>query len=199
MTANGIDVSSFQGKLDLTVNLDGLQFVIAKCTEGSNYVDLTYNHYQTQALSMGLHFGAYHFFHAERNDGLAEADWFVRHANLRSGMSVWLDYETYGPVPEVDLAQVALFAQTVYATTPVRQVGLYANLTGYQRLGQGLADVTTCLWLAQPTGVAETPDRPLAAYDLSWTLHQYETFAGIDRDYSRIDAEALTAFFTWPK
>jgi len=199
MTSNGIDVSNNNGKLNLVTGMAGLDFVIAKCTEGSDYVDLTYNWYQTQALQIeGLHFGAYHFFHAENCDAVAEAQWFVRHAALKSGMSVWLDYETYGLRPEIDLAQIALFTATVKAITPVKRVGLYANLTGYARLGrQGLQDVCDPFWLAYPTGLTETPDTPLGQYGLSWTNHQYEVFNGIDRDYSRVTASQLTKQFSW--
>ncbi len=193
MTANGIDVSSYQGKMSLTDNLTGLDFVIAKCTEGSSIADGTYDYYQTQATSLKLHFGAYHFFHAENYDADHEADWFIRHAALKPGMSVWVDYETYGISPEADLAQLALFALTVQAISPVTRIGLYANLTGFKRLGnQGVQNVFDFFWLASPTGATETPDTPLAEYDLSWLLHQYEVFNGVDRDYSRIDAAAMT-------
>jgi lysozyme len=200
VSANGIDVSNNNGKLNLGFDMIGLDFAIAKCTESTSFADSTYNHYQTQARQLGVHFGAYHYLHAENLDGKAEAEWFLRHAALKSGNSVWIDYETYGTNGHLDLAQVAAFALTVKACSPVPRVGLYANLTGYARLGHlGLEDVCEPLWLAYPTGQAETPDYPLAQYGLTWTLHQYEVFAGIDRDYSRVAASELTSLFTWPK
>lgn len=193
--ANGIDVSNNNGKISL--DMEGLDFVIAKCTEGSAFVDNTYTWYQTQARQRGLHFGAYHYLHAENLDGKAEGNWFMRHASLRPGESVWIDYESYGANPSVDLGQVALFAQTVKACCPIMRVGLYANLTGYARLARiGLGNVTETLWLADPTGQVETPTRPMPV-GYTWTLHQYETFDGIDRDYSRITAESLTEMFAW--
>jgi GH25 family lysozyme M1 (1,4-beta-N-acetylmuramidase) len=198
VTANGIDVSNNNGKLSLTTGMAGLEFVIAKCTEGTTYVDTAYNWYQTQTVKLGIHFGAYHFFHAENNDAAHEADWFIRHAALKPGMSVWIDYETYGLSGETDLAQLALFGATVKNISPVTNLGLYANLTGFKRLGnQGVQDVFNDFWLASPTGVAETPDTPLAEYSLSWLLHQYEVFNGVDRDYSRIGGAALTEL--WAK
>lgn len=198
MTASGIDVSNHNGKLNLNVGLQGLQFVIAKCTEGTGFVDPTYTYYQQTTRNMGLHFGAYHFLHAENLSGESEALWFLRHANLQSGMSVWIDYETYGVDGAIDAEVISLFAETVLAHSKVPHVGLYANLTGFDRVGRlGIQEATDVFWLAEYNNQVETPDAPLAPYGLSWTLHQYEVFNGIDRDYSRVDASQLTQEFVW--
>lgn len=198
MTANGVDVSNNNGKLDLSKGFRGLQFVIAKATESTDFVDTTYQHYRAFAKSRDLHFGAYHFFHAEKVDAASEAHWFARHADLQSGDSVWLDYEVYGVNGSTDATQLGIFAQALRALTDVRCIGLYANLTGFQRVaGHNLAATFDQFWLASYTGETETPDHPLAKYGLSWTLHQYEVLNGIDRDYSRATAQALTHTFAW--
>lgn len=198
MTANGVDVSNNNGKLNLGRGFRGLGFVIAKATEGTGFVDTTYQHYRAFARSKGLHFGAYHFLHAEQVNAAAEAEWFLRHADLQSGDSVWLDYEVYGANGQTDASQLGSFAQAVRAMSKVRCIGLYANLTGFSRVGgHNLGPTFDAYWLASYTGQAETPDKPLAKYGLSWTLHQYEVFNGIDRDYSRVPASELTHRFTW--
>lgn len=197
MSANGIDVSNNNGKLDIS-KVTGLDFVIAKATEGTNFVDPTYNFYQTKTLAAGKHFGAYHFLHAENLDGQSEALWFLRHANLKSGNSVWIDYETFGKSPAIDIEVVSLFAETVQAESAVKHVGLYSNLNGYSRVGPlGISAACDRFWLAEPTGQTETPDQPLGKYGLTWTLHQYEVLAGIDRDYSRVTAAQLTTLSKW--
>jgi GH25 family lysozyme M1 (1,4-beta-N-acetylmuramidase) len=198
MTASGIDVSNHNGKLNLTQGLQGLGFVIAKATEGTNFVDSTYNYYQQNTKALNLHFGAYHFLHAENLSGESEALWFLRHANLSSGMSVWIDYETYGLNGGVDTEVISLFAETVKLYSNVKRVGLYANLTGFSRVGpRGIDQACDFFWLADYNNQVETPTAPLAPYGLAWTLHQYEVFNNIDRDYSRVDAAQLTQLFTW--
>lgn len=195
MTANGIDVSNNNGKLNLS-GISGLDFVIAKCTEGTGFVDLTYTYYQSHTKTLGKHFGAYHFLHAENLNGEEEAMFFLRHAGLVSGNSVWIDYEVYGTNPDVDSEVVQLFAETVKANSRIKHVGLYANLTGMRRvLPNNVTAAVDPLWLAEYNGQLETPDRPLHPY--SWTIHQYEVLSNIDRDYSRLTAAQLTAMFTW--
>lgn len=197
-TANGIDVSNNNGRLNLTRGFKGMSFLIAKATEGTGFVDTTYQHYRAFAKSHGLHFGAYHFMHAENGNGHNEAQWFLRHADLESGDSVWLDYETYGVNGLADANQLGAFAQTLRAMSRVKRVGLYANLTGFARVApHNIGPTFDPLWLAYYTGKTETSDHPLARYGLSWTLHQYEVMGGIDRNYSRITANALTRMFTW--
>lgn len=198
MTASGIDVSNHNGKLNLSQGLQGLGFVIAKCTEGNNFVDNTFTYYRAAAKALNLHFGAYHFLHAETLSGESEAEWFLRHASLESGDSVWIDYETYGINGSVDTEVISLFAETIKAQSHVKKVGLYANLTGFGRVGpHGINAACDYFWLAEYNFQVETPNAPLAPYGLSWTLHQYEVLNNIDRDYSRIDASALTDLFAW--
>ena len=66
MGCNGIDVSNNNGRLDLTRGFSGLDFVIAKATEGTAFVDDTLAWYHSQARAAGSLFGAYHFGHPEQ-------------------------------------------------------------------------------------------------------------------------------------
>lgn len=85
----GIDVSHYQGDIDFgKVKKAGYQFVIAKCTEGSEdgsaFVDNKYKQNVARAKAAGLAVHAYHFFRAvSESDAAAEAKWFLK--NLTGG------------------------------------------------------------------------------------------------------------------
>jgi hypothetical protein len=110
---------------------------------------------------------------------------------------VWVDYETFGPSADVDTEVVKLFVETIKAHFPKQKVGLYSNLTGLNKVvPHGVAEAVDAYWLAFPNNQIETPTRPMPG-GLSWNIHQYETFHGVDRDYSRWTKEEMHDFFTW--
>jgi GH25 family lysozyme M1 (1,4-beta-N-acetylmuramidase) len=196
MGSNGIDVSNNNGALDLKT-FGGLDFCIAKVTEGTDFTDNTFGHYRAESQSVGAVFGAYHFLHAEHLDGQTEALWFLHHFTPVSGVGVWIDYETFGASAKADLQVISLFAMTIKAKFPRQKVGLYSDRAGMDRvvpLGVGLA--VDAYWLAYPTGAVETPDKPMPG-GTSWNIHQYETFKGVDRDYSRWSKSDMATFFKW--
>lgn len=63
------DVANFQRGL---VIQPGTVFVWAKASEGTTFVDDTYQGFKAQATKVGAHFGAYHFLRA--GNGAAQAD-----------------------------------------------------------------------------------------------------------------------------
>jgi GH25 family lysozyme M1 (1,4-beta-N-acetylmuramidase) len=73
----GIDVSHHNGIIDWDkVKTD---FVIQKCTEGTNYFDPTFIHNKQACEDRGIPFGCYHF--GRGGDAIAEANWFLNHAD----------------------------------------------------------------------------------------------------------------------
>jgi lysozyme len=65
MKQKGIDVSHWQGNPDFKrVKAAGIQYVIAKATEGVNYIDPCFKTNVQAALSADLQVGAYHFLRA---------------------------------------------------------------------------------------------------------------------------------------
>lgn len=197
MGSNGIDVSNNNGVIDLNVGFSHLDFVIAKVSEGTGFIDNTFTHYRDEAESVNAVFGAYHFLHAENRDGAAEARVFLRHFTPVSGVGVWIDYETFGRDPNADLAAIGDFARTVKAACPGQNIGLYSNLTGFNKVVPlGVGRFVDAYWLALPNGQLETPTGPMPK-GVSWNIHQYETFHGIDRDYSRWTKQQMREFFTW--
>jgi len=112
MGTNGVDVSQYQYGTDLT-HMSGLDFVIAKASEGHTIQDRSYGMWAQQAQAANAQFGAYHFFHAEALRTRAEADFFCSIARPRSGLSLWVDYETYGVSGQHDAEMLGYFIREV--------------------------------------------------------------------------------------
>ena len=115
--SNGIDVSNNNGPLNLETGFSHLDFVIAKCTESTKFVDTSFNNYERQAANNGIVFGAYHFLRAEHLAGESEALFFLNHFTPVSGIGIWIDYETFSNSANVDVEVVSLFAETI--RTPI--------------------------------------------------------------------------------
>jgi GH25 family lysozyme M1 (1,4-beta-N-acetylmuramidase) len=163
-----------------------------------SFTDGTYQWYEEEASDTGALFGAYHFGHPELENGRAEAEHFMTVAKPQSARSLWYDYEVYGASPQGDADAITAFIEAVKLEHPHARVGIYFNRTGARRLS-GRDVPFDAIWLAEPTGQLETPDHPLAQYGWAWSIHQYETFAGVDRNYSRWTKDQFRQFFgNWP-
>ena len=96
----GIDVSHWQGEIRWSdVIADGVDFAIAKATEGQTFQDGQYARNKERADTLGLPFTAYHFARPDRtvNDALLEADHFADAAALGPGnLRPVLDLERSG-------------------------------------------------------------------------------------------------------
>jgi GH25 family lysozyme M1 (1,4-beta-N-acetylmuramidase) len=193
MGTNGVDLSSFQSSVTVK-SFTGLDFVIAKATEGTGVKDPLYNQWASETEEAGAQFGAYHFFHAENSQAVQEADVFCAYARPRTGLSLWLDYETYGKTAEDDAAQIALFIETVRGNVGNQQkIGLYVNEIGLSRMLPYRASLgISALWYAAPS-MAMT-DQGAA---MTWDIHQYEVLDGVDRDYSTWSVQDWINYAAW--
>ena len=194
MPANGIDVSEYQQGTDIT-KISGLDFVIAKATQGTTITDPTYEEWAGEAEKAGAQFGAYHFARAELLNARAQADFFSATARLRSGLSAWIDYETYGASGQADAEFLGYFAREVqYNSGSKRQkIGIYCNKTGLSRIKPWLHEIPySALWLADPSSPMTTQNPGMA-----WQVHQYEVFEGIDRNYSTWSRADWESFWKW--
>jgi lysozyme len=103
----GVDVSHWNGKVGWRkARAAGVKFVIAKATDGRQFVDSQYARNKAKADELGLRFTAYHFARPSGgvNDPLLEADHFVRTAGLRGRHLVpVLDLEVTGGLGETRL------------------------------------------------------------------------------------------------
>jgi GH25 family lysozyme M1 (1,4-beta-N-acetylmuramidase) len=75
----GVDVSMWQGSIDWKAAADRVAFAFCKSTQGTNWVDPTFNPARVAALrGAGIRFGPYHFADNSSTDGFAEADHFIQ-------------------------------------------------------------------------------------------------------------------------
>src|SRR3954468_15322880 len=105
----GVDVSHWNGAPDWRrAQASGVRFVIAKASQGRDFVDPTYARNKAQAEALGLKFTAYHYASPDRtwHDALAEARHFVRTAQLGGGNLVpALDLEQSGGLTATQLSR----------------------------------------------------------------------------------------------
>ena len=88
---NGIDVSSWQSGIEVD-QLQGVEFVISKATEGTSYVNPDCDRVYWDAKNSGKKVGVYHF--AGGGNAIAEAEYFVDNISGYIGEAVLvLDFE----------------------------------------------------------------------------------------------------------
>ncbi|MFN8619552.1 MAG: glycoside hydrolase family 25 protein [Chloroflexota bacterium] len=177
---HGIDVSHWQGRIDWAkVARSGIDFVIAKATEGTWMLDPTYARNRAEAHRYGIRFSAYHYANPSRKRGDAkrEADFFVKHAHLRGRDLVpALDLEEDGGLGSGELRRWTLqFLHRVEQRTGVRPMlytspgfwsGEVGDSTSLVRHGFDL------LWLSH-WGVRR-PDVPADRWGRNgWTMWQW--------------------------
>ncbi len=149
-----IDISSYQGGLDLAAVSSSIQGVIVKATEGTSYVNPYCDRHYRQAKSANLLRGFYHF--AGSGDPLAEAAFF--HGNvmgyLHDGIPV-LDWEGGQSVEWVNG-----FVRRFHDLTGIWP-WIYANPW---RFNQGGVEPNCARWVASYPEVAH----PTFAQAASW-------------------------------
>ena len=112
---NGIDISNWQAGIDLTkIQFD---FVIAKATEGTNFVDKYCDSFIQTAKKMGKPYGFYHFARPS-NNAVAEAQFFVKNTLNYFGEGIpVLDWEAEN---KNDVQWALTWLNTVYNMTGVK-------------------------------------------------------------------------------
>lgn len=176
----GIDVSHHQNAIDWTqVAASGVQFAIAKASEGTGYIDPLFSTNRAEAMAAGIVFGAYHFARPDLHpfDPIPEADHFVDTAQLAPGNILpVLDLERAGDLSPAGLTEWVLeWLGQVYARTGVRPI-VYTSPNGWK---DRMADTTaiadagyTVLWVAH-WNVA-TPTLPANDWQgNSWKIWQH--------------------------
>lgn len=93
----GVDVSSYQGKIDWQVlAAQDIQFAYIKATEGSAYVDTKFAYNWENASASDLYIGAYHFFSYD-SEGKTQAENFIANVPVRqNSLPPVVDVEFYG-------------------------------------------------------------------------------------------------------
>lgn len=82
----GVDVSSYQGKIDWkTLSEQDIQFAFIKATEGSSFVDPNFSENYSNAQKTNLRIGAYHFFSYD-SSGKTQAENFIKVVPISDNM-----------------------------------------------------------------------------------------------------------------
>lgn len=197
-TLQGIDVSHWQGHIGWNrVAAAGIDFAIAKATQGGWKVDPWYARNAVRARSQGIRFTAYHFAQPDPRSGSAvrQADFFLRHAALRaSDLLPALDLERSGGLGPTALRRWVLdWLNRVYTRIGVKAI-VYSN-PGFWR-GQ-MADTMTIarsgyevLWLAHYD--TQYPSVPAQRWDgHGWTIWQWTECGHVTGVYGCVDRDAL--------
>ena len=122
----------------------GQRRVYLKCTEGSGFVDKTFQSRRRAAHRAGLKVGAYHFSHSERSSPVVEAKFFVKNLGQlapRGDLRPCLDFEIGKPSAEWAEAWIA----EVQRLTGVRPI-IYSYSDFLRRAG--FKTPPAYLWLA---------------------------------------------------
>lgn len=160
----GIDISSYQ---DNTPDLNGLDFVFIKVTEGLSYVNPKWVAQRDHARANGLIIGYYAYPHIA-NSPTVEADYFLKQINLAAGDILCLDWEWYGQ--NVTNAQARAYRDTwlayVKAQAPGHRVVLYSDRNNWLNVDTD-SNCGDGLWIADYT----TAGQPRVQHP--WVFHQY--------------------------
>lgn len=90
----GNDVSHYQGQIDFGIYKNNTNFLIAKATQGTSYIDTMYGFNRLSSRNLSIPFGSYHF--ADGKDATEEAKHFcdvIDGDPIRQGELLMLDYE----------------------------------------------------------------------------------------------------------
>lgn len=164
-----IDLSHYNQNLDFSQikNAGGMLGVIHKATQGITHVDPTYQDHMTEALDVGLFWGAYHF--GTGSDGVDQAQHFLEVVSPNAQTLLVLDFEADPQGPSMSLEEARAFVTHINQETG-RWPMLYSGYYIKQLLGSSTDPVlANCsLWLAQYGPTAVVPPN----WD-TWTLWQY--------------------------
>jgi lysozyme len=150
---HGIDVSSYQGKIDWKrvrdMKEDGVQvkFAIIKASEGLALVDPYFQRNWREAAKSGIICGAYHFFRPGKS-GKMQARLFLQTVKFEAGdLPPVVDIETLNGATEESMRkELRDFIEHVEEKTRVKPI-IYSGLTYYQDYLKGYFDGYP-LWIA---------------------------------------------------
>lgn len=96
--SHGIDISNNNSSVDW----NGVTFVFIKATEGTTFIDRTFNKWQNEATALSIPWSAYHFAHPDQHSATDEAHYFLSHAT-KGPMPPALDFESRKGVDPLSL------------------------------------------------------------------------------------------------
>lgn len=160
MTLNGIDISSYQSGIDLTVV--PCDFVIIKATQGTGYVNPDCDRAYQQAKRAGKLRGTYHYVGG--GNAVAEADYYVNNIKgyIRDGLLA-IDWEAEQNGAWGNEAYLEQLVRRVIERTGVKPL-IYSMASRYAQVAAVAKKLDCGLWVAEyadmnPTGYQAHPWR----------------------------------------
>jgi lysozyme len=152
-TVHGIDVSSYQGKIDwrkvkaMQEDEVHITFAFIKATEGVVIVDPYFQRNWREGPKAGIVCGAYHYFRPKVS-GKWQAIFFLQNVRTEKGdLPMVVDVEELnGVAPAKMRVELNAFLKHIEAHTQIKPI-IYSGLTFYQDNLQGYFDDYT-LWIA---------------------------------------------------
>ncbi|MGY3711333.1 GH25 family lysozyme [Lactococcus lactis subsp. lactis] len=174
---NGIDISSYQAELN--AGIVPSDFVIIKATEGTNYINPTWEEQAGQVIQTNKLLGFYHF--ASVGNPIAEADFFISVVKNYIGKAVLvLDFEA-GAINAWGNVGARQFLNRVKEKTGINPM-IYMSSDVTRQFNWSTISNTNPLWVAQyasmnPTGYQSEPWTDGKGYG-AWSsaaIHQYSS------------------------
>jgi GH25 family lysozyme M1 (1,4-beta-N-acetylmuramidase) len=200
-----LDISNWQSALQLSAaKAAGVEGVIAKASEGSDFIDSTYPMFRAQAKDNGLIFGSYHFARPDTNaattdirsivqDARREATLYLAAATPEEGDLIAVDFEKPAPLTA---SQMEFWAAT-FLDTVEEELGqppmLYTNAGRWQAsVGNSAEFGAYPLWLASwgPDDGTYHQAAPLPGWSLV-TMQQYTSKGTITGYPDNLDRDLL--------
>lgn len=160
MTLNGIDISSYQSGIDLTVV--PCDFVIIKATQGTGYVNPDCDRAYQQAKRAGKLRGTYHYVGG--GNAVAEADYYVNNIKgyIKDGLLA-IDWEAEQNGAWGNEAYLEQLVRRVIERTGVKPL-IYSMASRYAQVADVAKRLDCGLWIAEyadmnPTGYQAHPWR----------------------------------------
>ena len=174
---NGIDISGYQAELN--AGIVPSDFVIIKATEGTNYINPTWEEQAGQVIQTNKLLGFYHF--ASVGNPIAEADFFISVVKDYIGKAVLvLDFEA-GAINAWGNVGARQFLNRVKEKTGINPM-IYMSAEVTRQFNWSIISSTNTLWVAQyasmsPTGYQSEPWTDGKGYGAwsSATIHQYSS------------------------
>lgn len=175
----GVDVSSWQGEIDWNIlSQQKIRFAYIKATEGSTFVDKTFEDNFVNAQKTYVAVGAYHFFSYD-SDGKAQAEHFIRTVpKVPHMLPPVIDLEFYGDkeknppkkstvIPQLNVMLEKL--ESYYGKKPI----IYATEKSYKLYLDGEFSDTD-IW------IRSVYRKPQISDNRKWTFWQYTDRAKLD-------------------
>ena len=182
----GIDISHYDGRVDFElVGQSNVHFVYMKATQGTTYIDPTYQGRVSALKGSELLHGAYHFYEPDK-DAIAQATHFLEQVKIsKHTLPPMLDVEiTQQTSPEDIKKGVKLWLEHVYKALKCQPILYSYGSFWEENLGDEFNDYP--FWLAD---YATKPNVP--AQLKNWRIWQYTDQGQISGIEHKVDRNIL--------